>query len=747
VGSQLLASKVVIVEEEPRIRNVPALATAVVGAVGITERGPVGQAVLVTSFEEFVETFGGFTPNSDLALAVQAFFQNGGQTMWVVRTVHYSDIHVPASKSSGAATGTIPTAALAPAPGSVLGTVPGPFDLEPGDTLVVAVDGGAPATATFAATAAARETGNAEPFALADGQTVTVRIDGGAVQAIAFLASELAAIGAATAAEVAAVINAKIAGAKATVTGGGTRVTITSDRRGTASSVEITGGTANAALGFALGPVAGTGNVANIDSVTPAEIKTIVEAAVAGVTVTSEADRVRVTSNSVGPSSSVQVQASSTADDELGLDNAVHSGNAAGSLDTLRIDGKWDGAYANDIRVLIAAATSGAPGEFNLTVEDNGLVVEVFPNLSMDDTRPNYVETAVNHPDRGSNLIRVTDLDAAASPPNDRPANGAYALGGGSDGLAGLDDNDFIGSPAAKTGLHALDVVQNVSLLIVPGRATAAMHNAMISYCEVTRDKGCFAILDPPANQSATAIVTYVEATAGLLNLSEFAAIYWPRVKIVNPSKTVFGNVSDLVVPPSGHLAGVYARVDSSRPGGVFIPPAGIENGRLLGVIGFETDEVLEETKRDLVFPKNINPLTTFPGAPRHVDGARTLKGDGNFPTVAERRGVIFIEQSLKLGLVFAKHQNNTPALRATLARTATAFLLIQLKNGAFASNDPKKAFFVDFGDALNPPSVVFSRQVVGRIGLATAKPAEFLILRFSQDTRAIEEELAAAAG
>jgi phage tail sheath protein FI len=217
-------------------------------------------------------------------------------------------------------------------------------------------------------------------------------------------------------------------------------------------------------------------------------------------------------------------------------------------------------------------------------------------------------------------------------------------------------------------------------------------------------------------------------------------------VRIVNPSKTVFGNVADLVVPPSGHIAGVYARVDGSRPGGVYIPPAGIENGRLLGVIGFETDEVLEEAKRDLVFPKNINPLTTFPGAPRHIDGARTLKGDGNFPTVAERRGVIFIEQSLKLGLLFAKHQNNTPALRATLARTATAFLLIQLKNGAFASSDPKKAFFVDFGDALNPPSVVFSRQVIGRIGLATAKPAEFIVLRFSQDTRAFEEELAATA-
>src|SRR5262249_51624861 len=181
----------------------------------------------------------------------------------------------------------------------------------------------------------------------------------------------------------------------------------------------------------------------------------------------------------------------------------------------------------------------------------------------------------------------------------------------------------------------------------------------------------------------------------------EFAAIYWPRVKVLNPSRVVFGNTTQLTMPPSGHIAGVYGRTDSARPGGIFIPPAGIENGRLLGVLGFETSEVLEEAKRDLVFPKNINPLTVFPGAPRHIDGARTLKGDGNFPTVAERRGVIFIEQSLRRGLLFAKHQNNTEALRATLARTVNAFLLIQLKNGAFASTDPKKAYFVDFGDAL----------------------------------------------
>lgn len=530
MGAQLLASKVVIVEEEPRVRSIAALPTAVLGAVGVTERGPVGKAVLVTSFEEFVETFGGFTPNSDLSLAVQGYYENGGQILWVVRTVHYTDINVAASKTSAAAT-----------------------------------------------------------FTLNDRAVV---------------------------------------------------------------------------------PVA-----------------------------------------------------------------------------TLRVDAKWDGAYANDIRILIAAATSGAANEFNLTVEDNGLLVEVFPNLSMDNTKENYVETVINHPDRGSRLIKVDDLNSATVSPGDIPAIGTFGpLTGGNDGLGGLVDTDFIGSAAGKTGIRALDCVQDLSLLIIPGRATSAVHNAMISYCEGTRDKACFAILDPPANQDAPGIVAYVQSTAAILGLSEFAAIYWPRIKVLNPSRVVFGNVADLTVPPSGHIAGVYARVDNSKPGGVYLPPAGIENGRLFGVLGFETDDVLEEAKRDLVFPKRINPLTAFPGTPRHIDGARTLKGNGNFPTVAERRGVIFIEQSLKLGLLFAKHQNNTEGLRSTLDRTVRAFLLIQLKNGAFSTGDPKKAFFVDFGEALNPPSVVFAGQVVGRIGLATAKPAEFIVLRFSQDTRALEEELAGAA-
>ncbi|MCC6642355.1 MAG: phage tail sheath family protein [Deltaproteobacteria bacterium] len=286
-----------------------------------------------------------------------------------------------------------------------------------------------------------------------------------------------------------------------------------------------------------------------------------------------------------------------------------------------------------------------------------------------------------------------------------------------------------------------------MSVLLVPGRATPAVQNAMLRYCEVDREGTMFAVLDPPAGASATDIVGYVETTAALLGLTEFGAIYWPRVKVLNPDRAVFGPQDTVVVPPSGIVAGVCARTDAARPGGVYDPPAGIDAGRMFGVLGFETDEVLEERKRDLVYPKRINPLTTGPGLPRFIDGSRTLKGDGNFPYVAERRGVIFIERSLKQGLQFARHKNNTEGLRATVRRTITSFLLAQMNNGAFRSREPAKAFFVDVSDQLNTPTVIFAGKLLARVGLATNKPAEFVVLRISQDTRALEAELAAAGG
>lgn len=525
MSNQLLASKVVIQEEEPRLRSVPTLSTAVGAFVGVTEKGPVGTATLVNSFEEYVNQFGSYTANGDVTAAVDAFFANGGTAAYIVRTVHYTDVTSAATKTSAA------------------GTL----------TLV--------------------------------------------------------------------------------------------DRAGS-------------------------------------------------------------------------------------------------PISTLKIDGKYDGAYASNLKIRIEAPTSGNTDEFNLTVEDlSGVKLEIFPNLKIGTANvlsAQYVDTVINNETSGSKLIKATDLLSATAGPSNLPALGlSTALASGSDGLANIADTDFVGSASSKTGLYALDLADDVTLLAVPGKATSTVQNGMVTYAGVVRGGQIYCVFDPPAGNSATSIITYFKTTAALAGLSECGAFYWPRVKIANPKRSVYGAASTITVGASGHIMGMIARTDNARPGGVYDTPAGVEAGRLYNVLGVETAEALDEAKRDLVFPARINPITTFPGAPIFVDGARNLKGDGNWPTVAQRRGVSNIERAIKITMQSFRHKNNTPELRATIRRTIWNYLKDQTALGAFASSDPKLAFFVDVGDALNPPSQ--PNTITARIGLATAQPAEFIVLRFSQDTRAID--------
>jgi len=751
MSAELLASKIVVQEEEPQIRTITGVQTATAACVGITEKGPIGTATLCTSFAQWRNVFGGDIADGYAAQAVRGFFENGGQVLYFTRTVHYTDVSTPATKTSVAATLNLETAVASASAGIVLGTATEPFALNPGGTLDFSVDGGATDTATVDAARATLTASNSPTYALSDGQTLLIKIDQGSEQTITFLTSEFANIAAATGAEVIAVINAKMSGGYADLNAGDPR--INSDVQGTDSYVQVTGGTANTALGFSTTEVQGTGDVGDIDAVTVAELKTVIEADVTDVVVTNVGGAVQVAAdgNVPGPTSTIQVEATSTLDDELGLDNAVHTGSSGAAVDTLTVNGKYDGTYGNSITILISAATSGEAARFNLVVLFGGVIVERYPNLTMDPNDDDYAETIINDEDNGSKYIAVVDLDvdptdASAARPANSPGATPVAYGpltGGDDGLTSIDDNDFIGDETGKTGIRSFDTTLDLRVLFIPDRPTAAVHNAMITYCEVTRDMSMFAVLDPPAGLDASGIITYVDTTAALMNLSEFAAIYWPQVKVLNPSTTVFGNVASITVPPSGHIAGCYARTDGDRVGGVYDPPSN-EKGRLMGVIGLETDEVIEEARRDLVFPKRINPITKLSGQPIAIDGARTLKGGGNFPSVSERRGVIFIEQSVKAGLEFARNKNNDAVLRATVARTITAFLVTQMKVGAFRSTDPATAFYVDVSEALNPASEVFAGKLNARIGLATQKPAEFIVLTFSQDTRALDEELAA---
>lgn len=747
----LLSSKIIINEEPPQIRSVVTLPTAVLGMVGITERGPVGEPVLSLSFEEWRNTFGGYTLESrDTIAAVEGFFEEGGQFLWFSRTAHYTDVTDAGTRQTARGVATLSTNVVTAAGAALLASAVGPYAFTPGATFTFSVNGGAGVTSTLDAAAASVTGANTGNFALVDGQTLTVRVNGGVVQTATFNTADFASIGAATPAEVAAVLGGDIVGVVADVSSNAVR--LRTSGAGTGFSIEIVGGTGAATLGFTAGTSTGTGDVLNVSAVSPAELVTLFTADVAGTASSVVNNRIQISTTATGVAATLAITGGTGAS-VLGFPSGVVTGvDAAAASPTLRVEGRFEGAYTDELSIAIRPSSSGDAGQFDLRVIRNGVSAEDYANLSMDDTATNYVETVINAAiPAGSRLIRVVDLDAVSatgSAVQQRPANVAsVALPGGSNGLVGLNDADFVGDAGEKTGLFALDAdtSQPISLLACPARPTAVVHNAMLNYAEVTRRGLVFAILDSPRGLSAQGILDYVRNQALLEESSENGAIYYPLVRVVNPNRTIFGNQDFIEVPPCGHIAGVMSRTDNSQPGGIYTSPAGQQNGRLRTIIGFEIlpgrqqPETYDETRRDLIYPARINPLSAQGGF-RIIDGARTLRSSGNFPFVNERRGASFIERTISVSLDFARFRNNNDLLRAEVARVVERFLLNQMNLGAFRTRTPATAFFVDFGRGLNDDSVVFAGQLIGRIGLATNKPAEFIILNFTQDTRSQQQ-------
>jgi phage tail sheath protein FI len=307
-------------------------------------------------------------------------------------------------------------------------------------------------------------------------------------------------------------------------------------------------------------------------------------------------------------------------------------------------------------------------------------------------------------------------------------------LTGGDDGLTGLTDNDYIGSPSANTGIYAFDLIEDLPLLGIPGITTTAVHDGLITYAENRKDT--FGVFEVPENLTSTQAVDYVK-NEGNFN-SSYAAVYWPWVLIQDP-------ITGLTIPrpPSGYVLGRYAYTDTNRQAGVAKAPAGILDGKLNGVIGLQTTP--SQGDRDLVYPAKINPLVDFPGDGRLIWGAQTLSSDSSFRLIQVRRLFIFIRSSLLKGMRFVVFENNDTKTRAAVRRTITAFLLTLWRRGMLQGATPEQAFFVTCDETNNPPSIIDQGRLVCDVGVAPQKAAEFFELNLSLDQRALEEELAAA--
>lgn len=752
--TSLLASKVVILEEEPNIPAIAAVPSAVMQVTGITERGPIADRTLTTSFDEYKTTYGGFIMNGEVPIAVYGFFMQGGSFAWISRTVHFTDASDPNTHTAAKGSVMLQTDGSAASPAIIVGTETEFFSVDPGDSMEISVGGAAGQTATVNATAASLlSVVGAFPIVVNEGAgsaVMQIRIDGvyGDNPQTVTVPN-----GSYSADEMIAFLN-ELIGASASVTAG-PQITMKTDRKGTNAGIQITtAGTLNAYLNFPTTKSSGTGNVGDVYRITALEIQAIIEAAVTGVTVViSQTGAVSFVSTATGAAASLQIAVQTALATALGMDIALYEGSNAAPENTLLVRGKTHGSYTDDIKILVENATNGSQDYFDMKVVVDGVVIETFPNVTMNTTSSDFVEKRVNDENYGSNLVNVTDQGVVGTLYIRRPGLGlSAAMTGGDDGITGISDIDYIGNPAGPTGLYCFDRVSSGRILIVPGVYTPGVHKGMLDYAEQWRNGSMFCVLDCPPGQTAVGVNNYVRTTAALLEYSEFGAIYWPWIKIANPQTSVFGTSSSITVPPSGFIAGKYSANDQ-KIGGVYESPAGIGGGFgiLRGVIGVEDDPsgssihpVEDEKIRDLVYPNRINPITRMSGTPWHIDGGRTLKSTGPFPNIGERRGVIFIEQSLKDGLIVFKHRFNNKETRRQVKRVVTAFLTAEMNKGAFRSTDASEAFFVDVSDQLNPTANEFAGILTLRVGLATNKPTEYIVVLVTQDTRAYETSLAA---
>ena len=188
---------------------------------------------------------------------------------------------------------------------------------------------------------------------------------------------------------------------------------------------------------------------------------------------------------------------------------------------------------------------------------------------------------------------------------------------------------------------------------------------------------------------------------------------------------------NEINFPAVAHMAGIYARTDSTR--NVSKAPAGTVDGRLSFCTGLEVD--LTPQQAGFVNQACVNNLVSWPYTGLVAWGARTLESNGDFPYIQMRRLFMFVEKSVfnsTQGFVF---ESNTASLRAAIKLQIEAFLLSLHRSGHFAGNSPAQSFFVVCDSSNNPQTAIDQGQLVVDVGIAPTKPAEFVIFRFQQKT------------
>jgi hypothetical protein len=316
--------------------------------------------------------------------------------------------------------------------------------------------------------------------------------------------------------------------------------------------------------------------------------------------------------------------------------------------------------------------------------------------------------------------------------------NGFYDNGGGKAYvyLEGCQDMDISirENQADKLGLYAFDDIDDMALHAAPG-LSFNQQKEMLEHCETRKDR--FAILDGP-------IVSTGDMDIPASNKG-YGAMYVPWVKVTKPSwfvgnqehikvtgpnrrKLIKTSKNELFCPPSGHVCGLFARVDTER--GVHKAPA---NEILMGITGLTQN--INRIEQGQYNDRGINAIRIFKDRGIRVWGARTLgtASDPSWKYINVRRLFIMIEQSIMQGMQWAVFEPNDHTLWKKLTRDVRAYLMRVWSSGALFGQNPDEAFYVKCDDETNPRYLIDAGQVNVQIGLCPVKPAEFVIFSIGQ--------------
>jgi uncharacterized protein len=381
------------------------------------------------------------------------------------------------------------------------------------------------------------------------------------------------------------------------------------------------------------------------------------------------------------------------------------------------------------------------PAEFfTVVISRDGEELERHPNLTMNpQVQPevgDYIVTKLQE----SEFVTVTDLSQRGLPLARRPADGLYEVSPppivpAPERLA----REVQGIRDDRSGIQGLFEIDEITMVACPDLMKAyqvglldedqihGIMELMVSLCEnaAPNPPNRMVVLDPPPDRvKPQQIANWLERDFN--RRSMFAALYYPWIKVPNPRKAG----KPILVPPCGHIMGVWSRTDETR--GVYKAPA---NETPRGVIGLAYDCNFRE--QELLNPKGINCIRTFPNRGIKIWGARTLiePDKTEWRYISVRRLMSYIEKSIELGTQWVVFEPNDEDLWARVRRTVSNFLERLWREGALFGASPEQAFYVKCDADLNRPDTMILGRLYVEVGVCPVRPAEFVVFRISQWT------------